>query len=371
MARKKSMGLKVFFTVFKSFMVVMLMMAVGVASYKFTMKYYEVKSGTADEEDILDIVGDISAGEVSRNLIYSVNMDDSKIEGVVIEILNTLTGNLDYITVPIEYQITIDNEMYQRLYAAGVDVPQVMNVSQLNKFFKDDTSYEYGIILLEKALGVDIGYYTAMPKDKFDEIFVMDTGAGYYKLTDTIISEGAAIADVSEMQKYIKEKCEGYTTNIKAKSKAGYADSYKNIQSDYIYYHVIPGEMNAGVYEADANKTEKLYDRIINDVAHTIMQKDVKDVLSEGKSIKVLNGSGGDGIAAKVKGILEKDGYSVTKIADNPTLIEDTIIQVAEDGMGKDIKGYFENASIEVTQIEEGFDIIIIVGKSDAQISAE
>ena len=371
MAGKKSVGMKVFFTIFKTFMVVILMMVVGVASYQFTMKYYEVKSDETEENSIIDIVGDVSAGEISRNIIYSVNSADSKIEAVVVEVLNTLTGNLDYLTIPAEYQITVDNEMYQRLYAAGVDVPQIMKLAQLNKFFKDDTSYEYGIILLEKALGLDIGYYTAMPSDKFNEIFVMDETAGYYRLTDAVTAEASALADTEAMQTFIKEKCETYTTNIKIKSKLKYAENYKNVAAEYIYYYVVPGEMADGVYVADAKKSEKLFSRIMNDETHTILQKDVKDVSSENKSIKVLNGSGGEGIAAKVKGILEKEGFAVAKIADNPVLVEDTVIQVAEEGMGKDIKDYFTNASIEVTQLEEGFDIIIIVGKSDAQIEAE
>ena len=98
---------------------------------------------------------------------------------------------------------------------------------------------------------------------------------------------------------------------------------------------------------------------------------EVKNISSKGKSIVVLNGSGGDGIAAKVKGILEKDGYSVSKIADNSELIDNTVIRVREDGMGKDIKTYFKEASIEVSDMEDGVDIVIIVGKMDADIEVQ
>ncbi len=372
MAKKKSVGLKIFVTVMKSFCVVILMMLVGIASYKFTMKYYEV---FADEEkggEIIDIVGDITADEISRNIIYSVDAGSSRIDAIVIEVLNTLTGNLDYITIPDNFQMEINADIYQRLYAAGVDVPQVMRISQLNKYFADNnTSYEYGIILLENSLGIDIGYYTAMPSDLFNSVFAMDSSTGCYKLTDTIISEAALVADVSAMEKFIKDKCEGYITNIKVKSKIKYAECYKNVNPDLIYYHVFPGQETDGAFTVDLKESKTLYTQILGDVKHETVQAEVKNISSKDKKIKVLNGSGGDGIAAKVKGILEKDGYKVSKIADNPEIIDNTVIRVSEDGMGKDIKTYFDGASIEVAELEDGIDIMVIVGKADADISAE
>lgn len=371
MAKKKSVGLKIFVTVMKSFCVVILMMLVGIASYKFTMKYYEVYADEEKGSNIIDIVGDITADEVSRNIIYSVDTASSKIEAVVIEVLNTMTGNLDYITLPDNFQMEINNDIYQRLYAAGVDVPQVMRISQLNKYFADDTSYEYGILLLENSLGIDIGYYTAMPSDMFRSVFAMDSSTGCYKLTDTVIAEAASVADVNAMEKFIKDKCEGYTTNIKVKSKIKYAECYKNVNPELIYYHVFPGQETDGAFTVDTKETKTLYSQILGDAKHEVAQTEVKNISSKDKKIKVLNGSGGDGIAAKVKGILEKDGYKVSKIADNPEIIDNTVIRVSEDGMGKDIKTYFDGASIEVAELEEGIDIIVIVGKADAGISAE
>lgn len=44
----------------------------------------------------------------------------------------------------------------------------------------------------------------------------------------------------------------------------------------------------------------------------------------------MLNGSGTEGIAAAVKAILEDSGMTVVKIADNPEVIENTIIYVAK-----------------------------------------
>lgn len=369
MARNKSVGMKVFAIAGKSFLIVIMLMLVGMISYKFTMKYYEVTEGEdATGSGVLDIVGDVSADEISRNVIFSVDSESGKIKSVVIEILNTLTGNLDYITVPDSYQMVINQEMYQRLYAAGVDVPQVMKLGQLNKYFKDNTAYEYGILLMEGSLGIDIGYYTAMSVEEFDRIFVMDEETGYYKLADSLLSEVSSFSDADGMEEFIKDRYDNYTSNLKVKTKLKYAECYANIKPELVYYHIIPGAVVDGSYDADEKLTEMLYKQIIEDSTHTVVQGDIVNVSSKGLNIKVLNGSGGEGIAARVKGILEADGYPVAKIADNPEIIENTVIQVREEGMGKDVKTYFKGASLEVTEVEEGIDIVIIVGKADVNI---
>ena len=81
MARNKSVGMKVFAIAGKSFLIVIMLMLVGMISYKFTMKYYEVTEGEdATGSGVLDIVGDVSADEISRNVIFSVDSESGKIK---------------------------------------------------------------------------------------------------------------------------------------------------------------------------------------------------------------------------------------------------------------------------------------------------
>ena len=106
------------------------------------------------------------------------------------------------------------------------------------------------------------------------------------------------------------------------------------------------------------------------DMPHKTKQEEVKMISSEDKNIKVLNGSGGEGIAGKVKGILATEGFTVGKIADNPKIIEQTIIYVKEEGMGKDLLSYFNGAVIEIGVPDKDFDIVIVVGTRDKDITA-
>ena len=72
--------------------------------------------------------------------------------------------------------------------------------------------------------------------------------------------------------------------------------------------------------------------------------------------------------AGKVKTILENDDIPVLKIADNPEKLEKTLIKVRKEGMGNDLLKYFNGATLEASEIEKGFDVIIIVGNLDIDI---
>ena len=371
MAKKnKSIGFRIFITILKTFITVILMLLMGIASYTFTIKYYEVTEKPKTNNTILDIVSEAKADEISRNIIYSYDAETSKIEAIVIEVLNTKTNNLDYITIPVNTQFSLSNELFRRLYTAEVDIPQIVKLASLRKYIKDDTAYEYGMLILEEHFGFDLGYYTMIPSEEFNKIFAYSEDTGYYKLTDSIISAAGSIEEKRDMESFIKEQSEFFTTNIKIKSKLKYAETYLNIDPQMIYYHVIPGEEKADVFRPDENKAEKLYSMILVDTTHTVKQEEVKVISSEDKRIKVLNGSGGDNIAGTVKGILATEGFVVGKIADSPEIVEKTIIYVREDGMGKDLLKFFNGAIISVGVPDEEFDIVIVVGRADKDIKA-
>lgn len=138
---------------------------------------------------MLDIVGDVTADAVSRNIIYSYDPATKIIDAIVIEILNTESGNLDFVTIPAESQITVSNEIYKRMCAAGADAPQIITLSLLNDYFGDDTAYEYGILLLEDYMGIDIGYYTSMENSVFNSMFTQSEETGCFRPSDQLVTE--------------------------------------------------------------------------------------------------------------------------------------------------------------------------------------
>lgn len=366
MNRRNSVGRIIFVMFLRSFFTVVVLLLVALGSYSITMKYYEVTADESQELDMLDIVGDVTADEISRNIIYSYNQETSEIEGIVIEILNMNTNNLDFITIPANTQFTISSEVYKRMCAAGADAPQIMRMSALNSYFSDNTSYEYGILLLEDYLGIDIGYYTAVESSVFNDWFTKETDTGLYRPSDSLINEAKLSA--GDMSGFIKKQYESLISDLKVKSKLKYADTYAAVNPSYIYCHMISGTVDGNNYLIEVRKAKQQYDTILASAAYTTEQVNDVSIPSAGKNIKVLNGSGTEGIATATKAMLEEDGMKVVRIADNPQVIENTIIYVAKEGMGKDLKHYFKNAKIETDQLDEGVDILIIVGSADSGI---
>ena len=268
MARKKTVGSLIVTMFLKSFGVVIVMMLIGVISYKFTMQYYEVSKADSQGESILDIVGDVTADAVSRNLIYSVDEETSKIKTMVIEVLNTETGNLDFITIPAHLQFAINNDVYQRLYEAGIDVPQIIKMSNLNEYFNNDTSYEYGMLLLEDYFDIDLGYYTMMNEDLFNEIFEQSEEYDYYVITEDLKKDVALLEDQSELDAFMKERMNLFKSNLKIKSKLKYSSDYMKINPELIYYHILPGVAEGGAFKVTQEEGHQLYQMVLVDQTH-------------------------------------------------------------------------------------------------------
>jgi hypothetical protein len=91
-------------------------------------------------------------------------------------------------------------------------------------------------------------------------------------------------------------------------------------------------------------------------------------VSSKTLSIEVLNGAQKAGIAAAFKEKLEKAGFKIAHVDNySGTLEDETRIYVKNPGMGTDLTPYFSNAVVSVrASIPEPYDIIIIIGKSEA-----
>lgn len=99
-------------------------------------------------------------------------------------------------------------------------------------------------------------------------------------------------------------------------------------------------------------------------------------ISSKDKNILVLNSTGVAGLAKSWMDKLSGDGF--TEIATgNYSLSSDaqTKIYVPEEGMGKDLAEYFEDAVIEVGSLSSGIDvsttdvdIFIVIGKNDTTV---
>lgn len=385
--KKKSAG-QVFVTGFlKSFAIILALLATSYAGYAATNYYYDKFGGPKDDkaaELIKELYGEVEVVDVSKNLIYCVD-GDNQIKAMVLEIFNTNTSNMDYITIPLKSQFTISNELYQKLCASGADAPQIIKLAKMDDYFSDETLYEYGVILLEDLLDIDINYYTAVGRDVFKQMFKQKTAPPVYNDEGTVISsdvqwdlrqsyikEISALKDEGELEEYIKGKLKKCKSNLNTRSKLEYADKYQKVNPKLIYTHSIYGIMENKSFEIDIERTNALFNQILTNSSYTMEQRNTNtgaqpvQRVSQGAAIQILNGSGITGLAAKYQTSLQNDGYTVAGIGNYTSQSEKTTrILVKEEGKGTDLLEYFEGASIETAQLPEGVDIEIILG-SDA-----
>lgn len=171
---KKNAVLFFFKSLLKSILVIVSILAVGVISYKVSYQYLskQLEAGKLDvqEKELESILDQAKTDEISKNLIYVVN-DKQMITHMMLEICNTKTNNMDYITIPINADYTIPAKMYQKLCVVDEEIPQIVRLSKLRRYFsdlEDAEAYGYAELIMEKLLKTDISYFTVISQEIYD-----------------------------------------------------------------------------------------------------------------------------------------------------------------------------------------------------------
>ena len=163
-------------TFLKTIGIIALLLGVGVASYFLTILFYKTTERSERSTQYEHVI-DINVGSESSNLIYSVEEDTRQVKAVVLELFDKETGNLDYVTIPNKTQISLSATKYQEYMEVSSQIPQIVTLRDINEYFSGDVAYEYGILLLQEALDVEIGYFTAMDSEEFNKRFEKKDGA--------------------------------------------------------------------------------------------------------------------------------------------------------------------------------------------------
>lgn len=384
--KKKSAG-AVFLAGFgKSLLIIGLLFLTGFASYKVSLFYFNERGVIGDSKASLairELYGSVEVEDISKNLIYSVDKDSGKIKGLVLEVFNTNTGNMDYITIPATTEITISNELYEKLAKAGCEAPQIIKMSAIYKYFSGTAMYEYGELILNDLLGIDIGYYTVMESEEFQKIFEKITykeavrteetarvqTVGQWVLKESWISELKAVEkDEKAVKDYIEKIEKNWESNLPLRSRKKYTADYLKWNIDNTYFHTIPGIKEEKSYQALPEGAKALIEQILGNEAYTGPQnRETANMAGEDSQncvIQILNASQINGLAARYKELLEKQGYTIESVGNYMGQLQTrSSILVREESYGADLLLYLENAELTVsTALPEGIDIQLILG---------
>lgn len=383
MAKKKATPFGVFIHMFfRTMGILLLMLFVGFVSYYITLNYYRANEIPVDDnvkEAVLDIVSDAKVTEVAKNLICVTDNKGKSIKHIFLEVFNTNTSNLDYITLPIDDDITLSNDLYQRLYAANEEVPQVIKLSHLNKYFEKSTVFEYAEIIVGELLGTEISFYTIMPQSQFKDIFRIKKGLADGSTCKIISYQKKfwkvcrALSSKDEISNYIEKMYDGgMASNLSVKNRKKYADAYLKLQKSNVHFYPAYVKKSDSGNFFDTEATANMLAGILkgSDRYYKKWNSNAKLANAEpsfDKKIYIANGANISGLASTYREILTNAGYTVTGIGNyDGDVLTDTRILVREEGIGYDLLTYFQNAGIETAELSEGIDIEIILGTNDA-----
>ena len=422
--KKKSVAKMFFTSLLKSLVCIVIVLGVGFISYKISYSILTKDGGApkSNGDSLADIKAEATTDDISRNLIY-VSDEKNKITHIMLEICNKKTHNMDYVTIPVRVDYTIPSVMYRKLCQVNQEIPQVIRLASLKKYFSsEDDAYGYGVLIFEKMLGTDISYYTAIDQSTYESQYTEQkvkvayrtksdinntTGPdGVTPVSNTTIKTKIKLSVLSDAYKgqlrdlggdeekiadYIKDQYERVSSNLTQYNKIGYVETYQKLNVDLYHYWGIPCTYSDKMYTIDGKAAKQALKALIeNDVTYSQAQDlsavnkistggevsgsstekpagSEEEKTSKDLKIRVLNGSQIAGLASSTKQRLEEKGYQVPDVGNyTQETLTTTRIVVSKKGQGEDLKEYFDNPELTVGDVAEGYDIEIILGTRDA-----
>lgn len=372
----KGMAKIIFRTFLKTMGIIVLLIAVGVASYFLTMLFYKTTEREERSTQYEHVI-DVSVGSESSNLIYSVEEDTRLVKAVVLELFDKETGNLDYVTIPNKTQIALSNQKYQEYTEISSQVPQIVTLRDINEYFTGDVAYEYGILLLQEELNVDIGYFTALNAGEFNKRFEKKDGA--FTPREEYLDTVSQYKDEAAMKDFIEKEWDVLISDITLAQKQQYASGLIKVDRNYIYAHRAYAEEIKGMATLDGAKTKKMIDRIWESGERKEKQKSVDGTAAptnldklKSRSIWITNGSRINGLAAAFKEKFENEGLYVMGVGDfSGEVQKKTVIYTRKKRWGRYLKSFFKDPVIKEVQdpkdLTNAADIEIVLGTDDKQ----
>jgi len=250
--------------ILQSFFIVVILLGAGVLGYQTTMHYWKPAKEEAvvayKEKPVPESITEASIDDVSKNLIYSYNEDTKEINKIILEIFHCENKQMTYITIPMRTQFTMSNDLYRKLVLVHPAIPQIMKLSAMTRYFDSETVFDYGVLIVEDLLDIDISYYTAIPKATYDTIFAEGTASTTVEgekggaeeqtteqmvpveiFTDEYTDFLKSIQTAEELSTYIEEIYPSFRSNLSLFDKMNYLESYCKTPQSNISFELIKG----------------------------------------------------------------------------------------------------------------------------------
>ena len=244
---------------------------VGIGSFVLIQNVFKTDENTMETStDKQKIIADVSVDRIAVSLIYEV--DDNKIIRAAVEIFNSDVGNIDYITIPGNMELTISKKITKKLIRCGIDVnAKSIRLDELIKYFGND-SYQLGQMILGDVLGINISYYTVFNKKNFVKYFVEDDSVYYYgknkyEFEILVFSETFKTKLKQfdfKLDELIYSSYNEMSTNFNLNNRLKYLEKYDKVDVEKIYFWHVMGKKQYGRFIINKEKNETFMKRILS-----------------------------------------------------------------------------------------------------------
>lgn len=278
---RKSAG-KMFAVQFlKSFLFIVFFIGIILMSYRAVMHYYgeekprviESVSPAKKETSLFSA----SIDDISKHLIFCVDEKNGDIKKLVLEIFNCETNRIVYITIPIKTQFTLSDSLYRELVLIKPSIPQFLKLSAITGYLPEEWVYEYGVLMIEDLLDIQLSYYSVVPQKVYDTVFETeilplksDNKSNYELVTGEMFSDGFlellhTIETETDLRKYIEGIYTKMDSNLSIEGKLYYVESYLGVKGENISFELIAGEESNSAYTVDKVMASKQIEAYIDE----------------------------------------------------------------------------------------------------------
>lgn len=180
----------------QSFFIVAILLTAGILGYQMTMQLWMVPEKgpeiTASPEltPTPEPITVPRVDEVSKNLIFCYDSKTGVISKLILEVFHCERKQLTYLTIPMSTQFTMSDTLYKKLIAIKPSIPQMLRLSAMVRYLDASVVFDYGVLMVEDMLGIDISYYTVIPTKLYQTIF-----------EEQSITDGISAADLLGIKK--------------------------------------------------------------------------------------------------------------------------------------------------------------------------
>ncbi len=166
--------------------------------------------------------------KTTSEIIYAVDPETHRIDQILLGILGSGKGKLDYIRIDTDVSYTMSAGLYTLLTPDNTTLPQTVTFSELLKYYNSDRAFDAGRRILSEMLSCNIVYYTAMTGENFNKVFSIreysdETVMGF---AEDEASMKSGYGTEGSLKGFLEERFRDCVTNWSTDQRLRYLDTW-------------------------------------------------------------------------------------------------------------------------------------------------